>query len=1077
VKSFVVLSMLVATVATVAAQPAEEEEEEVLRPVELEIGRCEQEPPVANDSGIPTTWGEYELVGELVDKPELLRALLDPTMQQSHALTSSARADIRRAARSFGYHLVRLALVEGGKLVVNLAPLPIVRRVKVDVDQSLFDTQFDDEIRRRMRLRIGTYMPSDPEIRKCEIETEQKRLEEYLFEEGYFDATVKITEDHRGATILLDVDADLNDPYQIDVPKIQFVRAPGAPPFRVPVSELRATFVPERTCILFGVACYGTPRFTNAQHKADMKAVAELFQKRGFPAVRVTDDFDPTTLTSIDRSKKTVTFTITIDQRRQLNVVFEGADLTTPETQLQEQLTFNAAGSSDDVEAVESAKAIVEFLQGRGLFDARVTWRRERFPELDTIIYRIEQGGQRRVRDVQFRGNVTIASGVLEDAIATKRFTLTNQLLGTTVRATSSQMAADVERIEALYRRLGYRDVRVRVQAATDPSALDSTALSAAFLQSDRGAGALYVRFTIDEGQPTLLTQVRIELATNSDEIKTKEDRELCDRALSDVADLIGDRHFATPVTSGRCIGIAPNAKYRPAEAEAVKDLLRDRLWNAGRPRTRVEYEVKELGPRRFEAVYKLANTSPLAMGKFIVRGNFKTQPYIIQNELRLLEGAPLTADSLAEAARRLRSTGLFDSVNIDLPDLERTNAGQVHAVIRVEERYDQLMIVDVETGGSTFSGVFAKVSPQFKNLFGYGMSFDLSGTLGFDFFELWDNQNWKIRQQNLEATFRIPGYLTRRLFRQFGTWADVDLLTELTAFTRLQDTVRFGPVTNNGVTLALSKTWTRPRTDDQAQRAVTFGVHYDFRLRERQVDVVRPIGADDDQTQVPIATRTGSVGAAIEYDQRTDRNGYLSPLAPQAGYRFDLQARYASPYLFGQNTFVKISAIGTRYTPLSDNLLLRTDLRYDQGFPLGGASLLPEVERYFAGSDATVRGYADDRLATEIVQVGVPPLANLEQVRILPAGGNIRVMSSIDAQLRIYKVLASAVFIDAGLITNQWETVNVNDIRPSVGMALVRAITPFGAFAFERAIPLRPQLGDDPRGRWHISFAARAQF
>ena len=54
---------------------------------------------------------------------------------------------------------------------------------------------------------------------------------------------------------------------------------------------------------------------------------------------------------------------------------------------------------------------------------------------------------------------------------------------------------------------------------------------------------------------------------------------------------------------------------------------------------------------------------------------------------------------------------------------------------------------------------------------------------------------------------------------------------------------------------------------------------------------------------------------------------------------------------------------------------MLRADLRYDQGIPLGGAVLLPEVERFFAGGDSTVRGYDDDRLATELVQVGVPPL------------------------------------------------------------------------------------------------------
>jgi outer membrane protein assembly factor BamA len=138
---------------------------------------------------------------------------------------------------------------------------------------------------------------------------------------------------------------------------------------------------------------------------------------------------------------------------------------------------------------------------------------------------------------------------------------------------------------------------------------------------------------------------------------------------------------------------------------------------------------------------------------------------------------------------------------------------------------------------------------------------------------------------------------------------------------------------------------------------------------------------------------------------------------------------------------------------------------------------LLPEVERFFAGGDSTVRGYNDDRLKTEIVQVGVPPIGGISQLRILPAGGNIRVMSSLDAQVHIYSVFASAVFTDAGMITNQWSTVTPHDIRPSVGMALLRAVTPFGTLAIEYAVPLVPELGDDPRGRFHIWFAARAQF
>ena len=76
----------------------------------------------------------------------------------------------------------------------------------------------------------------------------------------------------------------------------------------------------------------------------------------------------------------------------------------------------------------------------------------------------------------------------------------------------------------------------------------------------------------------------------------------------------------------------------------------------------------------------------------------------------------------------------------------------------------------------------------------------------------------------------------------------------------------------------------------------------------------------------------------------------------------------------------------------------------------------------------------------------------------------------------RIWKILAGALFTDAGILQNQWSTVTSDDIRPSVGMGL-RALTPFGIGALEYAVPLRPRLGDDPRGRIHFYFAARAQF
>lgn len=1014
----------------------------------------------------PVTWNDFEIEGPLRDDPAIVRRLIEPTLVRHRALTDAAREDIARITNAFGYHLVGLTTKEtpgGVHAVVQLAPMPMVRRIKVDVDQGWFDTLLEDEVRRRMRVRIGAYMPWDPATRACDLYEEERRIQEFLRDEGFIDARVNISQNHNALALTLTIKVRLGDDYTAGIINI----APREPD-GVGDDEIRSKFRHTGRCLIFSL-CWGHARFKRTQHQQDIQDVAELFHQRGFPAVRVRTDFDP--LTSFDRRTKRVNFTVTIDTRRQLDVKFEGYDENAVSDQdLRKQLTFDQAASSDDVEAAASAKNITTYLQGRGYYDARVTWWRERFEKFDRLVFRIDQGRTRRVKQMEYVG-ISKESGVtaaqLGDAIGEEARTSTS-LFGDTTATTSEALAIDVEQIHDIYRRAGYRDARVTVSAATDPAGLDSAAMTAALLALDRGDG-IYIRYTIEEGPPTLLTEIHINLGPEGDAITTPDQRKLCGYMLKDVADLYGDKALARPMRGDRCIASAPNLKFRENDALDMRDRLKDKLFGHGRPRAKVAYEASTIGPHRVALNYTLSDIQPLTIGKVVVRGNFRTNTRLIRDQLDLVEGAPLTNDALADSARRLRNTTLFDAVNVALPDLENTSEGAVNVVVEVAERYDLLGNLDVEVGYSSFNGAFLRLLPSFKNLFGRGISLDLVGTIGFDTNEAFSNNNLKLRQLAAEATLRFPQWLTRH-------WP-VEFQTEINGFHRRQDTERFGLITTDGITVALSRTWQRQRIGTRAANAKTIGLHYDFRLRERPVDVLRPLGADDDQSQVPITTRTGLVGITAEWEQRTDRNGALSPLAPEAGFRIEGQASLAAPYFLGQDTFIKLTAAGSKFWPLASHLVLRADLRYDQGIPLGGAVLLPEVERFFAGGDSTVRGYEDDRLATELIQVGVPPLSNVQQIRVLPAGGNIRVMGSLDAQLRIWKVLASAVFFDAGLITNQWTTVSSDDLRPSVGIALARVVTPFGLLSVERAIPLSPRLGDDPRGRWHFNFAARAQF
>jgi outer membrane protein assembly factor BamA len=1058
-----------------------------LAPVQADQNTCnkleqqQQQQPIANEATIALKYYDFEVSGELIDPPGTLRALMEPAMQSGgQVLSEGHRREIVDAAGKIGYEVVAISAKEVGDkthAVLFLAPRPIVRKVDIAVQQSLFDTLIDDQVRSHMHLRIGSYLPWKPLDRACVLLEEKAALEDFLRSEGYFEVSVNVEPTIDRVAVKLRVAISLGPEYRVGA-----ITIADTGPLAIDVATISSQFKHEK-CIL-RLICYGGDRFTRQQHEEDKKRVARLFQKRGYPAVRVQSDVDYTK--SFDRFSRTVPFTLTIDQRRKVEVVFEGNDPDSITTeQLTNQLTFNEAGSADDVEAAASAKAITKYLQGRGYFDAKVTWTRERFSFEDKLVFGIEAGRPREVSGVTFVGNKALTVDQLDAVIATKEVKLSQSLFGNDLATTSDQLSEDVGRIKDAYRRAGYRDARVRVSASSEAAGLDSAALTAALVTSRHGDG-LYVRYAIEEGPPTLLG--RVEIANEDGDITlrgtprpppppgqppyvsdTRVTVELCDKVLAQLADQLPKAKIGKR-TGPRCMADS-GEPFREDDVATTKDTLREYLFNTGRPRAQVEYAATtERGPHTIVAHYKLTRLDELRIGKVVIRGNFHTRSSVIIDELRFKEGQALTTDALADGARRLRETGLFDAVNIEPLDLTTTSSDSVHAVVVVEERYDYRASIEAELGYSSYSGVFVKLLPSARNLWGLGMSLDLNGTLGFDPGVLAATGNFQLKALLGEATFTIPTWLVRRV-------SPVDFQTQLTGFYNIQDTPRFGQLTTEGATIALARTFTRQRSAKAPARALTFGLHYDFRLRERNVDALRPIGADDDQSQVPISTRTGSIGATFEWEQRVDRHGTLQQLAPEEGFRWTAQASFASPALLGQDTFIKLLLSGTKYWSLGGRLILRSDFRYDQGIPLGGAVLLPEVERFFAGGDTTVRGYDDDRLATEIITVGVPPIANLDQIRIVPAGGNIRVMGSLDAEVHITKLLASGIFTDAGMITNTWSSVTVDDVKPSVGMSLARVVTPFGAFALEYAIPLRPHLGDDPRGRWHISFAARAQF
>lgn len=979
----------------------------------------------------PVLWQEWMVRGDLLSSRErdTLHAFFASEMRSRQSLSQESREELAAFASSIGYHLSRITTESspsGTMVVIHVEPVTLVRRVKVDVDNKpwLFympDTVFEDEIVRRMRLRPGTPLSRKPEERSAQLRMETQRIADYLSQEGFFDARVDVKtapDGERG--VKLEVNIKKGQRYELGKIKVTGNES-------VPTDEIAAQFRHGQLCVaLIGRCAYH--RFSRQELNKDVQKVIELYHKRGYPAVRVTTDFGLGT--SINRITKTVEFTVIVNERRKIDVVFEGNDPAqfSDET-LKSLLTFNEEGSYDDVEVTTSAEAIRRHYQSRGYFEANVTFQRERFGFFERLVFTIHAGARLAVREVSFEGNQVASLGELQGVVTT-RPRRTSPLFASTGFVTSAQIAEDIAQITELYRKKGFSGVAVRARVSRSKKDRDNAAVLAALVASMASSEGLYITFHIDEGPRSTVESVAFEFE---------------------------GEHVHTAERLAPVVDIKVGEPYHKELIEKGLDRLERFYFRHARPHAKITAESRPGSAEGLvQIVYRVFENHQVRFGKVLVQGNFKTEDWVILDELGYVEGAPLSLSRAEAGQQNLRASGLFSAVQVAFLNLEESAEQDINVLVRVEERYDYRLGFEAAGGYSSDAGFFGELGLINPNFLGKGLRLDLRGQYGTQF-------------SSLEGKLIAPRWILRRLTRALPSWLQLSSRFEAAAFWRRETTQRFGDLRSYGTSLAISKLFRRGFFDGWL-----LSLRYDLRQRNREEPLLRGAGPSDDLEEAPVDTRTGAIGPQLVIDKRRDRDGRINPLTPESGFKLDLKALYADRLLLGQDRFIKLGVSGQHFWKPSERILITNAVRYDHGIPIGSV-VLPEVERYFAGGDTTVRGYEEDRLATEVIEEPLPPYGDVTQIRILPAGGNIRFIHNLDLQIEVWKLLdipvASAIFLDTGLITNSLDDFKVVDLRHALGVALMRWVVPFGSLSIEWAIPLDPKLGDDPRGRFHFNF------
>lgn len=701
---------------------------------------------------------------------------------------------------------------------------------------------------------------------------------------------------------------------------------------------------------------------------------------------------------------ETAELAIHVDAGVQIAVVFEGDPLSAKERR--ELVPIEREGSVDEDLLEDSANRIREHLRAQGYRDAQADYVRTPRGTGLAVVFTVQRGPQFRTGRVTLDGASAVPEGELRAMLRTREGELF-------VEAT---LESDAAALAEQYRRRGFTQARVQpvavpVAGAAPPVPVD-------------------VRLTVTEGPRTAVGAITI-----------------AGQTAVDAAAL----HAAVGSRTGQA--------YYQQQVAIDRDGMLLVLLNRGYPNAAVDARVTFTPDRsRADVAFMVTEGPQVFVEHVLVVGNEKTSTEMIRREVTLKPGAPLSYAELTESQRRISALGLFRRVRIT--ELDHGAPNQRDLLVTVEEAPATTVgygggveggqrLRRTEPGGNA-TEVFEFAPRGFveygrRNLFGRNQSVNLFARASL---------RTKASTTNVAPGEPEPGGYTLRDYRVLSTFRSPRILGTandllVTAFLEqgLRSSFNF---TRRGARAELAR---------RLARGLSFSGRYVIersKLFEERLDPEDKPLIDRLFPQVRLSTLSG----ALIRDTRDDL------LAPTRGSLIGWDNDVAARAIGSEVGFIKSFAQGFFYRRLPgrratvfaagariglaggfDREVARLD---EDGNPLLGpggepvvdvVSDLPASERFFAGGDTSVRGYALDRLGTA---------ATIDRSGF-PRGGNA--VFIVNAELRVPVVggLGAVAFMDAGNVFNRIGDFDVGEIKPTAGVGM-RYQSPIG--------PIRVDLG-----------------
>ena len=722
---------------------------------------------------------------------------------------------------------------------------------------------------------------------------------------------------------------------------------------------------------------------------------------------------------TVSEDRTSVNLTLVVRSGPAVTVRYEGDPL--PAERLKELVPVERESSAAEDLLEDSVVAIRDYLRQQGYWKADVSWRREESSDTLALVFQIKKGMRYFLADaVQLTGNQAVTVDELRTLIALKPGDLFLE----------SGLSLVTAAITELYRQRGFASATVKYAVVeTDPRRPDE--------------GLIRPSINISEGPRTVVGTVRI---TGNTAIPEAELRPLVKLAE-------GQPYYQPQVNADRDALIVDYLNNGFASA----DVAITPAFSPDRTRADLTFVVQE-GPQTI-------------VDHILIVGNTHTDPRVILNEMKLKTGAPLGREDRDESQRALSALGLFRRVRIT--ELRHGSGTRQDVLVTVDEAP---MTTISYGGGVEADQVLTATGPEGE------------------------------ARQQLE--FAPRGFFNIGRRNVGGRNRTLDLYTRVSVRPNDVSTDPADPANTTGagfIEYRVVGTFRQPRafwSSDVVMTAATEQgrrTSFNFSRKGANADVLRRLSPT-----IRVSTRY-SFSTTRTFDERLDpedqatidrifpqvrlsaasgaiaRDTRDSVLEPNRGTFLSAEATLATRLLGGQVGFIKTYLQGTWFHQLGRRPIVfatRGAIGLADGFPreaqptdangnpIPGPPVviedLPESERFFAGGDSTIRGFALDT-------VGTPATISPNG---FPRGGNAVVILNGELRMKVWRDLGAVVFADGGNVFARVTNLDLGQLRGALGFGL-RYHSPFGPIRVDLGFKLdRQVLGGalEPRAVWHLS-------